>query len=244
MNKTRFFIALCFLLFSSVKVQAQIKDKDTLVQRIFTAVRNNDEQAYLKLFPSFNQLQAIFNHMLDNMKDSSMQKVLRQQFQQLKEEEYNRKLMEELKISFQQLMQKGREKGINWVDLTYVGSSTKEEDVDELVGRQFSGIIQLKDARQEYDLHFSDVIWSEPAKAWFGAMLNGITLKGEPLKSPLEEFREVDSALMVTDSILITEEVQPPPPPPPAKKPATKKPLEKKPVKSGTSSSPANKPKN
>lgn len=238
MKKTSLLLTLCLILFFSVQTQAQVKDKDTMIQRIFTAVKNSDEQAYLKLFPSFTQLQALFNHMLDNMKDSSMRMVMRQQFQQLNEETYKQKMGEELKSSFRQLIQNGKEKGINWADLSYVGSHSEEENVDEIGGKQISGTIQLKDASQEYNLYFSDVIWSEPHKAWFGAMLKGITRKGDTLKSVMDEFVQVDSAIMAVDTAVVIQ------PPPPAKKPVNKKPVEKKPLKSGTGTSPANKPKN
>ena len=61
----------CLVLLFSFRTEAQIKDKDTLVQRIYRAVKNTDEQAFVKLFPDYRQIRAILDNILEKVKDSS-----------------------------------------------------------------------------------------------------------------------------------------------------------------------------
>lgn len=241
MKKFSGFFMLCLVFLFAFSAEAQVKDKDTLVQRIYRAVKNTDEQAFVKLFPDYKQIRAILDNMLEKVQDSSARAMMAQGFLQLNEDMYKDKMLHEITGSFQKLIKQGTDKGITWSDLAFTGSNVEEENLEDFGSKQLKGVIHLKDAKQEYDLHFSETIWSEPEKAWFGAILRGIVKKGEPLAS-LDDFSGMDSTVTVDEVITTMDSIAPPPPPPPPSKPATKKPAEKKPVK--TTKSAAIKPKN
>jgi hypothetical protein len=240
MKKCSGLLICCLVLLFAFRAEAQVKDKDTLVQRIYRAVKNTDEQAFVQLFPNYTQIRAILDNMLEKVKDSSARAMMAQSFLQLNETVYKTKMLTEITSSFQKLIKQGTDKGITWSDLAFTGSNMEEESMEDFGGKQLKGVIHLKDAKQEYDLHFSETIWSEPEKAWFGAILRGIVKKGEPLAS-LDDYSGMDSTVTVDEVITATDSIAPPPPPPPPK-PANKKPAEKKPVK--TTKSAAIKPKN
>jgi hypothetical protein len=240
MKKISGLFICCLLLLFAFRTEAQIKDKDTLVQRIYRAVKNSDEQAFVKLFPDYRQIRAILDNILEKVKDSSERAMMAQGFLQLNEDMYKDKMIHEITGSFQKLIKQGTDKGITWSHLAFTGSNVEEEILEDFGSKQLKGVIHLKDANQEYDLHFSETIWSEPEKAWFGAILRGIVKKGEPIAS-LDDFSGMDSTVTV-DSVMMSMDSIAPPPPPPPPKPAAKKPSEKKPVK--TTKSAAIKPNN
>jgi hypothetical protein len=240
MKKSSGLFMFCLVLLFTFSAEAQVKDKDTLVQRIYRAVKNTDEQAFVKLFPDYRQIRAILDNMLEKVKDSATRAMMAQGFLQLNEDVYKDKMLHEITGSFQKLIKQGQDKGITWSNLAFTGSDVEEEHLEEFGAKQLKGVIHLKDAKEEYDLHFSETIWSEPEKAWFGAILRGIVKKGEPLAS-LDDFSGMDSTVTVDTVMMAMDSIAPPPPPPPPK-PAAKKPAEKKPVK--TTKSAAIKPKN
>jgi hypothetical protein len=227
----------CLVLLFAFRAEAQIKDKDTLVQRIYRSVKNTDEQAFVQLFPDYRQIRAILDNMLEKVKDSTARAMMAQGFLQLNEDLYKDKMLHEITASFQKLIRQGTDKGITWSELAFTGSNVEEEILEDFGSKQLKGVIHLKDAKQEYDLHFSETIWSEPEKAWFGAILRGIVKKGEPL-ALLDDFSGMDSTVTVDTVMMSMDSIAPPPPP----KRAAKKPAEKKPVK--TTKSAAIKPKN
>src|SRR5215213_5229767 len=135
MKKIKVFAVLVFLFFS-IASHAQVENRDTLIQRIYLSLKNNDEKAFMKLFPSYEQIKLIVNDMIVNIKDSATKAMMSKAFLQINETMYAEKISKDMAVRFRETIQKGKDKNINWSEILYSGSELKEEKIPEFAEKQ------------------------------------------------------------------------------------------------------------
>jgi hypothetical protein len=220
--KIKMFPLTVLLLSLSWHSRGQTASVDTLVQTLFFSLKNKDEKAYMKIFPSYQETRNMFRKSVEKMKDNAtaapaginMDSVLDAEFSKFTEETYKTEIQEALKKSFQSVLKQGEEKGLNWnrIELaSYRLDTIKETDMNL---SSVKGILNIKDSAREYEVFFTDVLFFEDEQKWYGASLNKIVRKGEQMEN------EDTSDSSVPDEK--TETKQPPAPPAKSKKPPQK----------------------
>ncbi len=211
-----------FALLLSLGALAQVKSPDTLVHRAIRALHNNDETAFLRLYPDFNQFKEIIRLSLSQLPDEQRKQAeasLQAEMGKLTEEKYKAEMYPEFGRTFKSILEKGSKKGIDWKT---VQVKTVAIDTSDNAGprgfKAASGIVTISSSTGDHELKVSDLIYAQPMGGWFGIELDDIRKQGEEWSS--EELGATDSAAVMLDTLV--SEV-PPPPPPPAKKPAPKK---------------------
>jgi hypothetical protein len=229
MRKTLF--AAAFLCLFSITLSAQEKSADTMVHKVYRALKSKNETAFISLFPNYEQMKRFLRQSVEaelkQTKDPSAAKMsvdslMEMMMGQMTEEAFNTQMKNEFAHSFHSILEAGEAKGINWNNTVLTHYT-----LDSLVEESFpsmKGVMDLKDGEKEYQLAFNQIVWLDKEGGWFGISLRNIVHKGESLE---------DAA----------DEELPPPPPPPAKNyPGKKEIPAKKPV-AKPKTTPAQKPK-
>jgi hypothetical protein len=219
----------------STHARAQEKDADLMIQKIWTVVKNGDEQGYVKLFPDYQQTMTFFRGMAKNINDSAAGAKLEQYISNFTEKVYQDELVSSVTKDFSQFLVSTRKKGIDLNALSFdhsVYEIVKEGQLG-INTKTLQGTIFLKNDTAEYELSFSQSIWLEANEGWYGAMLGRIKKKGE--QDHITEVMPTEE--IVNDTLVSLTEVEVPPPPPPAPAKEVKK------KKVTTKSSPARKTK-
>jgi hypothetical protein len=229
----------CLVVIASLiitRAHAQEKDPNQLVQKLWTAVKNSDEQAYLKLFPNYEQMRALFKSIYEQVKDSAIKASIEKEFIAMTEEQFKEKILPSFTEEFSRFLVNARQRGIDLNALHFVNMEYDTINRRELGFNYHTlkGTIYLKNDTADYELSFSESIWSEADQGWYGAMLGRIKKKGE--KEEIGTVMPTEEIMMDSVSKMEVIEVPPPPPPPPQAKTIQKK-------STTTKSSPARKPK-
>lgn len=175
---------------------AQIKDKDAMVKKIFTVLQQKDKEGFVRLFPDAatskiflvkilgEESSAERDELLASLTDSSMQSEFRE--------------------TFSQVIKQGEERGIDWAQtklISYLADSSTEEHTKM---PKLNGKIYFNAGKKEYFMVYDEVIWFE-GLGWYGVDIGRIDEKSKEYK-PDESVRslDVDSAmLMMTDTTMM-----------------------------------------
>jgi hypothetical protein len=234
--------------FSVCKTSAQVKSVDSVVSRAFNSIKNEDEQAYLKLFPTFAQLKTLLNDIVKSVPDSAQKMTLAQAFSKIDEETFNSELKTKTGKSFREFISDGKMKGIVWSRTRLDSFTTTEEKESAIDLKKVSGKLFFSDQDKEYVIRFSDIIWFKDEQGWFGFEMNKVQKKEDA--NLLDDDRinnddsiskmEWDTVTVNIDSTLVNTV--------PAKtrkqndkKPVTKKPEAKQPAKKPSTTKPKTK---
>ena len=216
----KFLIAFAFLLFVSAAAVAQEKSADTMVHKVYRALKSKNETAFISLFPNYEQMRRFLRQSVEaelkQAKDSSAAKMnvdslMEMMMGQMTEETFNAQMKNEFSRSFRSILEAGEAKGINWSNAVLTHYT-----LDSLVEESFpsmKGVMDLKDGEKEYQLAFNQMVWLDKEGGWFGISLRNIVHKGEPLDL-------VDSVTTSVEDVTISDTTvieTPPPPPPPVK---------------------------
>jgi len=235
------FLLLCIAcIFSASKISAQFKTVDSLVHSAFNSIRNVDEQAYLKMFPTFPQLKTFFNGLVNSVSDSTQKAAMAKAFSMIDEETYNSEIKSKMVKSFQEFISNGRLKGIDWTRAR-LDSFTTSEDEHDIDFKTLHGKLYFTEQGNEYVVPFSDIIWMKEEQGWFGFEMKRILKKGEDLLNDDIEVNEMaadslDSVAITMDTTMVDTAPQSQSKKPVNKKPAPKKTETKQPAKKPSSS--------
>lgn len=219
MKKCFALVVAGLLLFSSA--WSQEKNADTLLRKAFMAISKKDKAAYLKLFPDYKEFKEMFDKMLAHIKDSSMKKEIANQYNKIDEANYGTEVLAKIEEDFNDFLEELSKKGIDPAKLSFTSAKYEVVNSDEVYNfvKALKGQILAKDEKQEYEIGFSDVIWSDHAEGWFGVSLRNIRKKGQE-----EEKEVIDGTDVKVETIQqegVKDEMMPPPPPPPPPKKKT-----------------------
>jgi hypothetical protein len=214
-------LAGCLLFFFSIAhtiAQAQEKDPDVLIQKLWTSVKNSDQDAYLRLFPGYEKTKTLLKSYYGNMKDSAAKKMFEKYLSELTEEKFQDEMMSRVKEQFSSFQVETRNKSIDLNAMRFDSSAYEILNTDEMTGveiRTLKGTIYLKNDTTTYELAFSGSLWSESEQGWYGAILDRIGKKGEneDMGSVMPEEETVRDSSFTE----VSKEPPLPPPPPPAK---------------------------
>jgi hypothetical protein len=171
-------LVVVLTIFFLSNINAQVKTVDSLVHRAFNSIRNQDEKAYVKLFPTFIQIKGFFNGLVNSVSDSTKKAALTLAFDQVNEEVYNSEINTKKVRSFHDFISKGLMNGIHWskVQLDSFTVAENEHDIDM---KSMHGKLYISEQGNQYVVPFSDVIWIKEEHGWFGFEMNRILKKAE-----------------------------------------------------------------
>src|SRR4051794_7455626 len=108
---------------SITRAHAQEKDPDQLIQKLWTAVKNSDEQAYLKLFPNYEQMRALFKSIYEQVKDSAIKASIEKEFNAMTKQQFEEQMLPSLTEEFSGFLVDARQRGIDLNSLNFVRAS-------------------------------------------------------------------------------------------------------------------------
>jgi hypothetical protein len=224
MKKLIWIFLLASVSFSSAAQETQI---DGMLVKILDALKNKDEEAFLRLFPTRQQfitmIRLAFPEDANDLSDSVLGVKLGPD-----EAGFQKAMRPRFSGSFKRLIKMAEEKNIDLSTIQYdshIYQIKKEEGNVKIA----SGIINLSTGGKNYELKYSDMVWLPKDSAWFGVDLKGIILKGEKWDNT-EKIS--DSTDVEVRDVIVTQAEDPLPPPPP--RPPKRKANEKIKVKSKT----------
>ena len=194
---------------------AQQKNADSLVYKVYEAIKKNDPLSFVELFANYKQFQSLLIESSKKNSDTADQAMFILRFS---EKDFNEQVRKRDEMHFRGFMNRIYSKGIDPTELKFAGCQYKES-IPKGFGNQraFNGILFVADEKGYYRIPFN-VTWLGTQSAWFLMSLKDILGKDEREEIPVE-----DSLLSSTAIIQKVEEVEelPPPPPPQEKKKAT-----------------------
>jgi hypothetical protein len=214
-------LLLILLTLAAINGCSQAKSKEEMINRLFTVLKNKDENGFVKLFPDAATMKQVLTKLIpgdiaakqdyfDDISDSSLQKQFRH--------------------DFGKIIERGENKGVNWKDITlisYTADSSMMED-DEMKVASLKGKIYYNSPGKEYFLEFKEVIWF-PEYGWYGVEIRRIDEKSEENTEDPEFYEPAP----LTETQMAVDSTVPPikMPVPKSKPPVKKAPVKKAPVK-------------
>ncbi len=205
--KALLFIISVFLIGSSV--QAQVHNADTMVHRIFTALKMEDSKAYISIQPNVSQLTKLMMGMsmgLTNEVHKSQpaggSDVTEREESKIGKDSiikvFTKTAVEEINFlqkiwarEFATALQRGKEKGIDWSDaelISYtIDTTVMDKRGEKKVARGIKGEkgmrgeLRLKSKGNVYHLLFDRLMFL-PDEGWFGVSL-GMLLHESEIKN-------------------------------------------------------------
>ena len=191
---------------------AQNKAADERIQKIFTIIKSNDEDGFVKLFPSYENVLGLAQEWARQLTDSVKKTRAINGLNEFTKEFYTKEIAKELE-RFQQLLHRGRAKGINWPEIQFVNAHYQEQEMrDEILqASTFEGYFAFTFDTSHYFIDFRDMAWYKPKDIWIGVRA---TLT-DPNDGEAMNMREsLDSMAVYTDTITAEGTPMVPPPPP------------------------------
>lgn len=234
MKYAKKFILLFVVYFSIQSINAQVSNPDTMIHKLFASLKAKDEKAFVAMYPNASQMQTLVRAVMDaTMRTEEMQQMMAQnpqtkgmsldsiinaQVASLSKPEVVEQMQKGFGKSFQQIIKKGEQKGVNWshAKLTHYTFDTTApatvKGIAALVGlgyKNMKGIIDFTSDDSAYQLSFDKIISIPKEDGWFGGEFQQLIRKGESFAA--------NDDIEVKDEIVTTTEKVIPPPPPPAK---------------------------
>jgi hypothetical protein len=169
-------VALLLALSLQADAIAQVSNKEEMVRRIFTVLRDRDEEGFLQLFPNAATLRAF----LENRLKTDTSAKARDSDEKDLGKMTDSSLRLEFRKQFKRSIQKGEEKGLVWSRSTFDSfkadsSHFAEDGINVPI---LSGRIYFNNEGKSWFLEFSDVIWFDK-QGWFGVEIEMVDRKGE-----------------------------------------------------------------
>lgn len=204
MKKLKCLVALFAICFFCTTVQAQVRNADTMVNKLFTALKNKDEASFLALYPTGKQMGNLVKGMLETMfKSPEMQQMMAMdeksknmnidslvdvQVSQMNKPETQAEMQKGFARNFKEIIEKGEKKGVNWnqAQLTsYSLDSTSEMEGEEMKMfggsgiKNLKGVIDFRSAGTDYQMNFDKILLIPSENGWFGGEFKQVIKKGE-----------------------------------------------------------------
>ena len=173
MKQLQLFFAFLIL---GLSASAQEKNLDSMIHKIFHAVNNQDEEAYLKLFPTRLQFMALLKMESKNKVSPAQDSMIAEMFGLSSDEAYSKSMRNVFLESFGKRMEEMDRLGINKGSLSLVDYTYKSFKQAKDSG--VNGVMFLKASGKDYEMKFKDLFWSPLDSAWMGLVLVGIIPKG------------------------------------------------------------------
>ena len=204
MKKLKCLIAFTALLFASTTVQSQVRNADTIVHKLFAALKNKDEATFLALYPTGKQMGNLVKGMLETMfkseemkqmmamdeksKNMNIDSLVDVQVSQMNKPETQAEMQKGFSKNFSDIIEKGEKKGVNWSQAqitTYTLDSISgvdDEDMKMFGGsgiKNLKGVIDFRSAGTDYQMNFDKILFIPSETGWFGGEFKEVIKKGE-----------------------------------------------------------------
>jgi hypothetical protein len=214
MKIVRRLLFICCTILSFV-AKGQIQNVDTLIHRAFNALKNDDEKAFMVVVPDYVQMRSILDSGIEKIKDTSTRRQIAEGLASLTQSMFDSTIRANVHRSFQSIRLQATEKGMDWNTAEILSTIHEESTTPLLEIKTIEGVINLKDAKDSFQLLFSEAVWSPAERGWFGITFTKLLKRGENWDASKDE--KIEDV-----QIEITSEETPPPPPPPPPKAGTK----------------------
>lgn len=206
MKNTRRVITVALLCLSLQAVQAQVRSADTLVHKIFATLQAKDEKAFVALYPNSEQFGRFIRGIMEQTMKSEQIRNLMAMDEKTKgmnlDSLVDAQIAEEIKPekfaqtqaqfgkTFQQIIEKGEKKGVNWSQAKLTGFTIDSTAFGDKEGMPFQitglkeakGVIDFSVGDKPYQLAFGKMMFIEKEGGWFGADFPQLARKGESLE--------------------------------------------------------------
>lgn len=226
---------------ASASLYAQAPTPDSLVHRIFASLKAKDQQAFVALYPNGPQFSRFMRTIMeqafkseqmremmglgDSARSLNIDSLIDKQVAIFSTPEMAANMQAEFGKTFQKIIEKGENKGVNWSEAKLTSFSldtTSMEGVENIPFKldgikEANGVIDFMVGDSAYQLVFNKMMYIQNEGGWFGAEFPQLARKGESLLPDAED------AEMVTDTVVSTFKEEAPPPPAPVKPKAKSK---------------------
>lgn len=212
------FFLLLTTLFLSATGFCQELDKEVMVKKVFTLLKNNDKKGYITLFPNAALTKEFLFKMMDA--DTSMGKQERNTMMESFLDKINDSdLKKNYAKEYDRVTKMAANKAVNFSKATYVShtldSTYKEEG--GIRASKLAGKIYFTQNGKDYFLKYDNIIWFEN-KGWFGVSIDYIDLKEK------ENEDEEHAGVLLPDTAMVAVDTAAIAPPKPIKKITPSKP--------------------
>jgi hypothetical protein len=214
------FIAL--VCFSLQTVHAQVRNADTMIQKIFATLKAKDQQGFVALYPNADQfgrfIRSIMEQTLKSEQVRSMmakdEKTKNLNLDSLIDAELAKETspekfaatQQQFAKTFQQIIEKGEKKGVNWSQAKLTSYTIDSADLGNQAGMPFQlkglkeakGVIDFTVGDSAYQLAYNKMMFIESEGGWFGADFSQLARKGESLAPDVAMNDEEDSTTTTT----------------------------------------------
>lgn len=159
--------------------EAQEKNLDTMLHKIFRSIKYKDTTSFASLFPNREQMRLLIKEAYgDKYEKEAADSLLEKDFKLDSEENFSKMAKEKFLQPFQDFIKEMEEnQNINLSVLSLVGYTidTLSKDYPKSV----KGNLNVSFEGKEYTIKFIDIIWSDHDNGWYGVELRNIISKEE-----------------------------------------------------------------
>lgn len=212
MKITRSYVLIAALVFATTTLQAQVRDADSMIQKVFASLQAKDQKAFVALYPSGQQFSRFMRNIMEQtLKSDEMKKMMEadekskgmnvdslieSQVALLSTPESMAKMQQEFGNVFQRIIEKGEKKGVKWnaAKLTSYTMDTSAVEGDapfQPAGlKEAKGVIDFTVGNDAYQLAYAKMMYLQSEGGWFGADFPQLARKGESLEPDAEQADE------------------------------------------------------
>lgn len=202
MNRIKWMV-LIVVVGMTIPANSQEKDKETMVKKVFSVLKNKDEEAYVKLFPNAETMKALIRRLIQADTAGNIEDMMKSYFDEITDSSLQTQFGED----FRKNIKKAEQKGLDWSRTSFVSykadSTLTEEDGIKI--SKLAGKIYFKDESKEYFLSFNEIIWFEN-EGWYGVDIVRIDEKSKENETSMDIWEEYEdsTSMMAVDSIRLT----------------------------------------
>lgn len=166
MKNLKFVLLIIIVMMQGLNGQSQVKDKDSIIKKIYVIIVNDDVEGFVRLFPDVNTMR----RMVSNLAGAELSEEQKEAvFKELTAE----KLQSGYREEFDGIRKMVKDAGIKWTNsklVSYKVDSTENDGMPQL-----NGTIYFNSNGSDYFLNFSEIIYFE--NGWYGVTIGRIDLK-------------------------------------------------------------------
>ena len=220
MKNTLRFALVIALFFSVQSIHAQVSTADSLVQKVFATLKSKDEKAFVALYPNAPQFGRFIRTIMEQAmksdvvkqamaadeksKNMNIDSLINSQVTAVSNPETFGKMQDEFGKSFQKIVEKGEQKGVNWNEAKLTGFTIDSSSMEGMEGVPFKlnglkeakGVIDFTVGGSAYQIAYNKMMYIQSEGGWFGAEFTQLARKGESLEPDAPVFSAEDSAAM------------------------------------------------
>jgi hypothetical protein len=160
---------------------AQQTSSEPHLRKAFEIVKLNDSEAYLKLFPTFDQMKTMMNEMKEHTSDLDEREMMSRTMDNITAQQFDSMLRKELLPALATIIQKGEALGINWaaaefseVKFAELGMHMDKEMEKEMGISMASGAIRFQYEKEKFELLFFSAMKTGSSENWYGPVFIGV----------------------------------------------------------------------